>query len=155
MTVSYLFNLDIYHDLITYCLSTYSDCCHFHHYIYIATNLHACMTGYAIASLLTCRQRDNEIASLRALLSERDESINGVMTELAEVHEQLRCQESSLQIAYNHLADASRDKARVRQQLLENQAVGCLSTMTCLLHCLQSEKKKVRTKEKKNNKKRQ
>lgn len=56
------------------------------------------------------------------MLSERDERINNVMTELAEVHEQLRCQESSLQIAYNHLADASRDKARVRQQLIENQA---------------------------------
>lgn len=56
------------------------------------------------------------------MLTERDEKINSTMNELAEVHEQLRCQESSLQQAYNHLADASRDKARVRQQLLENQA---------------------------------
>lgn len=71
------------------------------------------------------------------MLSERDEKINSTLTELAEVHEQLRCQESSLQQAYNHLASASRDKARVRQQLLENQTeltgVGLLaiSTVTC------------------------
>ena len=71
------------------------------------------------------------------MLSERDEKINSTLTELAEVHEQLRCQESSLQQAYNHLASASRDKARVRQQLLENQTeltgVGLLmtSSVTC------------------------
>lgn len=76
-----------------------------------------CMTHHTPV----CRQRDNEIASLRLMLSERDDKINSTMTELAEVHEQLRCQESSLQQAYNQLADASRDKARVRQQLLENQ----------------------------------
>lgn len=83
---------------------------------------------------MTCirrRQRDNEIASLRLMLSERDEKINSTMTELAEVHEQLRCQESSLQQAYNQLADASRDKARVRQQLLENQTE---LTGVCHLH---------------------
>lgn len=65
------------------------------------------------------------------MLSERDEKINSTMTELAEVHEQLRCQESSLQQAYNQLADASRDKARVRQQLLENQTE---LTGVCHLH---------------------
>ena len=43
-------------------------------------------------------------------------------SELAELQVQVKSHEDSLQHAYNQLAEASRDKARVRQQLLDNQA---------------------------------
>lgn len=43
-------------------------------------------------------------------------------SELAELQLQVKSHEDSLQHAYKQLAEASRDKARVRQQLLDNQA---------------------------------
>lgn len=69
-----------------------------------------------------CRQRDSEIASLRTSLSAKDTKLQDSRSELAELHAQIKLHEGSLQQAYNQLAEASRDKARVRQQLLENQA---------------------------------
>ncbi len=72
--------------------------------------------------LLCCRQRDTEIAALRATLSERDSKLQDSRSELAELHAQIKDSEDGLQQAYNQLAEASRDRARVRQQLLQNQA---------------------------------
>jgi len=72
--------------------------------------------------LLCCRQRDTEIAALRATLSERDSKLQDSRSELAELHVQIKDSEDGLQQAYNQLAEASRDRARVRQQLLQNQA---------------------------------
>ncbi|DBB01048.1 TPA: hypothetical protein ACH3X1_000948 [Trebouxia sp. C0004] len=68
------------------------------------------------------RQRDIEIAALRATLSERDSKLQDSRSELAELHAQIKDNEDGLQQAYNQLAEASRDRARVRQQLLQNQA---------------------------------
>lgn len=73
-------------------------------------------------SVLQCRQRDSEIAALRTSLAERDSKAQASRSELAELQLQVKSHEHSLQHAYNQLAEASRDKARVRQQLLENQA---------------------------------
>ncbi len=72
--------------------------------------------------LLCCRQRDTEIAALRATLSERDSKLQDTRCELAELHAQIKDSENGLQQAYNQLAEASGDRARVRQQLLQNQA---------------------------------
>ena len=69
-----------------------------------------------------CRQRDKEIAALRASLAERDDKLHDSRSELAELHAQIRNHEQGLHTAYHQLAEASRDKARVRQQLLDNQA---------------------------------
>lgn len=55
-------------------------------------------------------------------LAERDSKVQASRSELAELQLQVKSHEHSLQHAYNQLAEASRDKARVRQQLLENQA---------------------------------
>lgn len=68
------------------------------------------------------RQRDKEIAALRASLAERDSKLHATRSDVSELHAQLHGHETGLQQAYNQLAEASRDKARVRQQLLENQA---------------------------------
>lgn len=73
-------------------------------------------------TVLQCRQRDSEIAALRTSLAERDSKAQASRSELAELQLQVKSHEHSLQHAYNQLAEASRDKARVRQQLLENQA---------------------------------
>lgn len=72
--------------------------------------------------LLYCRQRNTEIAALRATLSERDSKLQDSRSELAELHTQIKDSEEGLQQAYNQLAESSRDRARVRQQLLQNQA---------------------------------
>ena len=72
--------------------------------------------------LTSCRQRDSEIAALRATLSDRDAKLQASMSELAELQLQVKSREESLQHTYTELAEASRDKARVRQQLLDNQA---------------------------------
>lgn len=88
----------------------------------IGTCTHSCC--------LPCRQRDSEIAALRAALSERDDTLQDSRSELAELHAQVKSHEEGLQQAYNQLAEASRDKARVRQQLLENQA-----ELTGVSHC--------------------
>lgn len=74
------------------------------------------------STVLQCRQRDSEIAALRTSLAERDSKVQASRSELAELQLQVKSHEHSLQHAYNQLAEASRDKARVRQQLLENQA---------------------------------
>ena len=77
---------------------------------------------YSAQYIMVCRQRDSEIASLRASLADRDSKLQDSRAELAELHAQIHTHEEGLQMAYNQLAEASKDKARVRQQLLENQA---------------------------------
>lgn len=62
--------------------------------------------------LLYCRQRNTEIAALRATLSERDSKLQDSRSELAELHTQIKDSEDGLQQAYNQLAESSRDRAR-------------------------------------------
>lgn len=68
---------------------------------------------------------------MRASLSERDAKLQDSRCELAELQLQVKGHEDGLQQAYNQLAEASRDKARVRQQLLDNQAE--LTGVRCFL----------------------
>ena len=93
--------------------------------------------GLHIIFAASCRQRDKEIVALRASLSERDAKLQDTRSELAELQLQVKGHEDGLQHAYNQLAEASRDKARVRQQLLDNQAeltgVSCLLALLCML----------------------